>query len=390
MNVVEFLEEFNVLYNNLNSNQAPGLNEYQISVLMTKAQDELLKNLFLGNSTGNPIGAGIDTTERRSIDYSNITKVIMPEAIESSEYNTLDSNSIIYKLPSDILFIINEVFYKSTQDIRTIGNNEAMFAQFRPFLNNYLTNADNRTLSSITTTTYKDIANNDVTVESGDFWYYKGLRNAIQLPPLHVNDNNEYTIDGTAMFTINSTIAKDVDYNKIFPELTLPNTLKTSVFPLHYNVYSTLISSPYKSPARQQVWRIVNGGDSNTVTPTRTVEIIPGNGYYPANISFTITANSSTIFTIRNTTYGTGSYVVRYIRKPKPIILFPNIDDSVSIDGVYGYDASKDVDTLVPCELDSILHREIVQRAVELAKVAWSSDDVNKLTFDTTIGRRSE
>lgn len=390
MNVVEFLDEFNVLYNNLNSNQAPGLNEYQISVLMTKAQDELLKNLFLGNSTGNPIGAGIDTTERRSIDYSNITKVIMPEAIESSEYNTLDSNSIIYKLPSDILFIINEVFYKSTQDIRTIGNNEAMFAQFRPFLNNYLTNADNRTLSSITTTTYKDIANNDVTVESGDFWYYKGLRNAIQLPPLHVNDNNEYTIDGTAMFTINSTIAKDVDYNKIFPELTLPNTIKTSVFPLHYNVYSTLISSPYKSPAKQQVWRIVNGGDSNTVTPTRTVEIIPGNGYYPANISFTITANSSTIFMIRNTTYGTGSYVVRYIRKPKPIILFPNIDDSVSIDGVYGYDASKDVDTLVPCELDSILHREIVQRAVELAKVAWSSDDVNKLTFDTTIGRRSE
>lgn len=390
MNVVEFLDEFNVLYNNLNSNQAPGLNEYQISVLMTKAQDELLKNLFLGNSTGNPIGAGIDTTERRSIDYSNITKVIMPEAIESSEYNTLDSNSIIYKLPSDILFIINEVFYKSTQDIRTIGNNEAMFAQFRPFLNNYLTNADNRTLSSTTTTTYKDIANNDVTVESGDFWYYKGLRNAIQLPPLHVNDNNEYTIDGTAMFTINSTIAKDVDYNKIFPELTLPNTLKTSVFPLHYNVYSTLISSPYKSPAKQQVWRIVNGGDSNTVTPTRTVEIIPGNGYYPANISFTITANSSTIFMIRNTTYGTGSYVVRYIRKPKPIILFPNIDNSVSIDGVYGYDASKDVDTLVPCELDSILHREIVQRAVELAKVAWSSDDVNKLTFDTTIGRRSE
>lgn len=42
----EFSNEFDVLYNNITSNQAPGLDEYEKSVFLTKAQDEIVKAYF--------------------------------------------------------------------------------------------------------------------------------------------------------------------------------------------------------------------------------------------------------------------------------------------------------------------------------------------------------
>lgn len=57
MNVVEFSNSFDILYNNIMSNAAPGINEYEKSVLLTKAQDEILKNYF--NPQGNKYQEGL-------------------------------------------------------------------------------------------------------------------------------------------------------------------------------------------------------------------------------------------------------------------------------------------------------------------------------------------
>ena len=46
MTLQEFSDEFDVLYNNISSNQAPGLNEYEKSVFLPKAQNEIVKNYF--------------------------------------------------------------------------------------------------------------------------------------------------------------------------------------------------------------------------------------------------------------------------------------------------------------------------------------------------------
>ena len=54
----EFSNEFDVLYNNIMSNQAPGLDEYEKSVFLTKAQDEIVKNYF--NPKGNKYQEGFD------------------------------------------------------------------------------------------------------------------------------------------------------------------------------------------------------------------------------------------------------------------------------------------------------------------------------------------
>ena len=42
----EFSNEFDVLYQNITSNQAPGLDEYEKSVFLSKAQDEIVKSYF--------------------------------------------------------------------------------------------------------------------------------------------------------------------------------------------------------------------------------------------------------------------------------------------------------------------------------------------------------
>ena len=56
-------------------------------------------------------------------------------------------------------------------------------------------------------------------------------------------------------------------------------------------------------------------------------------------------------------------YIVRYLRKPKPIIL-ENLTDGLTINGEFGPSE---------CELNSVLHRPILKAAVELAKAAWAA-----------------
>lgn len=56
----EFSNEFDILYNSISSNLAPSLNEYEKSVLLTRAQEELIKELVTGN---NQLGKAFDKDE---------------------------------------------------------------------------------------------------------------------------------------------------------------------------------------------------------------------------------------------------------------------------------------------------------------------------------------
>lgn len=103
----EFSNEFDVLYNNIMSNQAPGLDEYEKSVFLTKAQSEILKNYF--NPKGNKYQEGFDDSAKRQIDFSSLVRVAEPTIISSdSSYIKMDDRSKLYTIPTDILFIVNE------------------------------------------------------------------------------------------------------------------------------------------------------------------------------------------------------------------------------------------------------------------------------------------
>lgn len=105
----EFEERFDVLFNNITSNQAPGLNTYEKSVFLTKGQDEVLKNYFTANSKGNNLGQGFDDSQKRQIDFSMLTTSTMVHDVNSPALFDTRSNSASITLPSGIMMIINEI-----------------------------------------------------------------------------------------------------------------------------------------------------------------------------------------------------------------------------------------------------------------------------------------
>lgn len=65
--------------------------------------------------------------------------------------------------------------------------------------------------------------------------------------------------------------------------------------------------------------------------------------------------------------YNIDRYVVRYLAKPSPIIL-TNLTDGLSINGI---------NTISECELNPVLHRAILERAVNLAIASKSINTIN-------------
>lgn len=300
MTIIEFSNQFDILYNNITSNQAPGLNEYEKSVFLTKAQDEIVKNYFEASSLGNTVKKGFDDTILRQMDFSSLmtTREYQDGIIGES---TLDPRAIVYDIPENdnVYIVINE--------------------------------------------------------------------------SLHLMDNNG--------------IVKGV----------------RQVVPLSYLEYSRLMLKPFKQPIKNQAWRLITSGkrgelnktDANSTIKTR-VEIITTNAdlnHYTGNMvidlpeknidtsvedlikDINISINEPIVTNIR--------YVVRYVRKPRPIIL-------TDLDDIYGESLSINGHTKSSsCELSDIVQEAVLQRAVELAKISYEGN-ANDTQLMMEAGKRSE
>lgn len=116
MLVEEMGDIFDILYNNIMSNAVPGLNEYEKSVFLTKAEYELVKNYF--NPQGNKYREGFDDSAKRRIDFSMLMQTA---TLTRSSQQGFNPNSVLYSLPSNILVIVNEqVVLKSGSTVRGI------------------------------------------------------------------------------------------------------------------------------------------------------------------------------------------------------------------------------------------------------------------------------
>ena len=139
---------------------------------------------------------------------------------------------------------------------------------------------------------------------------------------------------------------------------------RLQVIPLKYDEYTRLMSKPYKRPLKNQAWRLINSGavaldsSTNKGKATKYVEII--------------TNSWDTI----------GNYSIRYIRTPSPILLADFTADGLSIDGQSTQSTKIDI--------DPILHEDILQRAVELAKIAWTQTGQDNTQAVIQAGQRSE
>lgn len=102
MTTQEFSNEFDVLYNNIMSNAAPGLNEYEKSVLLTQAQEALILDIYNGKFNEN----SFESTEEVSSYINTLVKQL--RITDTVEGNGISKDSIFYKLPDDLWFITYE------------------------------------------------------------------------------------------------------------------------------------------------------------------------------------------------------------------------------------------------------------------------------------------
>lgn len=107
MTIQEFSTEFDVLFNNVTSNQAPGFNEYEKSVFLTKAQSQLVNEYFNGRIDG--FGGGFDGSQKRQYDFSSLIKVEVLNEYTDPNYVKLDKRSKVFLFPSDYFLAVNEI-----------------------------------------------------------------------------------------------------------------------------------------------------------------------------------------------------------------------------------------------------------------------------------------
>lgn len=108
----EFSNEFDVLYNSITSNQAPGLDEYEKSVFLTKAQSEILREYF--NSRVDGTNGGFDGSQKRQYDFSFLIKTTILDANLANEGEEgyipkIDNKGYLFNFPEDYFLSINEV-----------------------------------------------------------------------------------------------------------------------------------------------------------------------------------------------------------------------------------------------------------------------------------------
>ena len=144
-------------------------------------------------------------------------------------------------------------------------------------------------------------------------------------------------------------------YIVINESIVTTNNKDVQVIPLRFDEYSRLMSKPFKRPNKYQAWRLLNSGTANGNSSTKIIEVI-------TNVEDSIK-----------------DYTVTYIRKPKPIVLGDL--DGLTIEGV---------GTTSECELDPILHEDILQRAIELAKIAWTATGQDNAQLTIQSGQRTE
>ena len=116
MTAQEFSNEFDVLYNNIMSNQAPGLDEYEKSVFLTKAQSEIIKNYF--NPKGNKYQEGFDGSQKRQVDFSKLMKTYASSGTIPIPTSFFGNVTGAYKItwPDDVFVVVNEVVDVTKKD----------------------------------------------------------------------------------------------------------------------------------------------------------------------------------------------------------------------------------------------------------------------------------
>ncbi|HEX8586063.1 MAG TPA: hypothetical protein VF680_16840 [Allosphingosinicella sp.] len=161
---------------------------------------------------------------------------------------------------------------------------------------------------------------------------YKSSVQVISSKGIH-NNSKFFVIPKDTLFIVNEKV--------VVSSTDCDNGKAVSVKPITHDEFNTNINNPFKNPDNNVAWRL----DISNISNNKVVEII--------------------------SPYKNLEYQIRYIKYPKPIILedlataYPN--ENLSIDGQTIASTS---------ELNESIHREILDRAVELALLDYKPQDL--------------
>lgn len=177
MTAQEFSHEFDVLYNNITNGVAPGVNEYEKSIFLTRAQLQFVQDILLGKTiTGDSVDSSTMTKENLKPLYKNIE--IAPSV----------------QLPGD------DILYPLNVEATISGSNKIKHVTCIPVSYNDIYNITNNPFHAKSNKAYYLYTNNNFKI------YFNGLKldngytlyvDYIKYPnPIITADlDSEYTID---------------------------------------------------------------------------------------------------------------------------------------------------------------------------------------------------
>lgn len=134
----EFSLEFDLGYNNVLGEGAPGLDNYERSVYLTTAQEELVKSIYSGN---NQTKEGFEDSEHNRRALNELVKDHKTSDIVSSTRG-LVSDSKMFSIPNDVMYIVAETATISSTSsclngkiviVKPITHDEFMVSYKNPF-----------------------------------------------------------------------------------------------------------------------------------------------------------------------------------------------------------------------------------------------------------------
>jgi hypothetical protein len=126
LSATDMKNNFLKLYDKVTNFAAPGYEADEISLFLTKAQDQLVKRYY--NHKGNKYQEGFEETEKRRkdlaelIEHVNIDTSNFPTGSQAGGPSEASANGILVNLPEDLLYTLREEVKVSADDPCLIPN----------------------------------------------------------------------------------------------------------------------------------------------------------------------------------------------------------------------------------------------------------------------------
>ena len=109
----EFRQQFDISYNAIASMSSPGIDDFELSVYLTTAQLEIIKNYY--DPLSNRKQKGFEATEKRRRDLNQLIKDYKTSTTITNSSN-IDSEAKFYIVPNDLFLIVNEKAKITSED----------------------------------------------------------------------------------------------------------------------------------------------------------------------------------------------------------------------------------------------------------------------------------